>query len=422
MTDFIKENILLQKKNLTKTQQDILSKFQGPIFTSINDSLFDKNIPDIYQSSIYLFIQTINSIEQSFAKMNLLPPITLYSTVYQYGQFSHSSRSTLHDKRINYDNLQYYQKGKDFTTEIYLNTNLQPIIPIPSSNKIILKINIREPIPFLCFPDSSILLPRNLTFKIMSQKSTEKLTLSKTNYDETVDVFELETIKYSPQESITKYYFTEYMKPHLTSLIQNIPNLHMDPLTYIFKKMKYQHQPNTLWLEFGVYKGKSINYISSFTKDKVYGFDSFEGLPENWVSGLPQGTFNLHGELPKVNSNVVLIKGWFNETLKSFIKQHILPKKKKISLLHLDADLYSSTRYVLDELKFHLNKDCILIFDELVNYKHYLNEKGELRAFDELLNENNVEYSWIGMNGRPFNMSGSEHEKVALIIHSLSRK
>jgi hypothetical protein len=419
MTEFITKNIQLQKTALTKNQQDILSKFHGPIFTSINDSLFDKNIPDIYQSSMHLFIQTINSIEQSFTKMNLLPPITLYCTVYQYGQFSYEQRSTLQDKRINYDNLQYYQKGKDFTTEIYLNAYLQPIIPISSSNKIMLKINIREPIPFLCFPDSSILLPRNLTLKIISKKSTEKLTLSMGTFDETIDVFELETLKYTPQESITKYYFTEYMKPHLTSLIQNIPNLHMDPLTYIFTKMKYEHKPNTLWLEFGVFKGKSINYISSFTTDKVYGFDSFEGLPENWVSGLPQGTFNLHGELPKVNSNVVLIKGWFHETLKGFMKEH---KKKKISLLHLDADLYSSTRYVLDELKFHLDTDCIVIFDELVNYKHYLNEKGELRAFDELLNENNVEYSWIGMNGRPFNMHGPEHEKVALILHSLSRK
>jgi hypothetical protein len=196
----------------------------------------------------------------------------------------------------------------------------------------------------------------------------------------------------------------------------------MDPLKYIFKEMKYQHKPNTLWLEFGVFEGKSINYISSFTKDKVYGFDSFEGLPENWVSGLPKGTFNLNGKLPKVNPNVVLIKGWFDKTLTPFIQEHILPKKKKISFLHLDADLYSSTRYVLDQLKYHLDDDCIVVFDELVNYKNYLNEKGELRAFDELLHENNVEYSWIGMNGKPTGMHGPDHEKVSLIIHSLSKK
>jgi hypothetical protein len=384
---------------------------------------------------MHLFLEMINSIEHSFQKMNLLPPITLYCTVYQFGKFSYHSRSTLQDKRINYDHLQYYQNGKDFTTEIYLNTTLQPMIPIQDSNKIILKINIREPIPFLCFPNSphnkinmnsSILLPRNLKLKIINKKNIEQLSLSMsiagTPVNETVQVFELDTLQYSPQESITKYYFTEYMKPHLTSLIQNIPNLHMDPLKYIFKEMKYKHKPNTLWLEFGVFKGKSINYISSFTKDKVYGFDSFEGLPENWVSGLPQGTFNLHGKLPKVNPNVVLIKGWFDKTLTPFIQEHILPKKKKISFLHLDADLYSSTRYVLDQLKYHLDDDCIVVFDELVNYKNYLNEKGELRAFDELLNENNVEYSWIGMNGKPTDMHGPDHEKVALIIHSLSKK
>jgi hypothetical protein len=49
--------------------------------------------------------------------------------------------------------------------------------------------------------------------------------------------------------------------------------------------MKLQHKPNTLWLEFGVATGTTINYISRFTNDKVYGFDSFEGLPENWREG-----------------------------------------------------------------------------------------------------------------------------------------
>ena len=39
-----------------------------------------------------------------------------------------------------------------------------------------------------------------------------------------------------------------------------------------------------LFLEFGVYKGTSINFISSLIPDKkIYGFDSFGGLPEEWV-------------------------------------------------------------------------------------------------------------------------------------------
>ena len=87
--------------------------------------------------------------------------------------------------------------------------------------------------------------------------------------------------------------------------------------------MKLQHDPNTLWLEFGVASGKTINYISKFTNDTVYGFDSFEGLPEKWRNGFDKGCFNRNGNLPKVNKNVTLIKGWFDETLPNFIENKV---------------------------------------------------------------------------------------------------
>jgi hypothetical protein len=67
----------------------------------------------------------------------------------------------------------------------------------------------------------------------------------------------------------------------MLSIITNIPNVNIYPLTYVFEHMKLQHKPNTLWLEFGVASGKTINYISKFTNDKVYGFDSFEGYLKN---------------------------------------------------------------------------------------------------------------------------------------------
>ena len=66
----------------------------------------------------------------------------------------------------------------------------------------------------------------------------------------------------------------------MLKIIQNIPNIHTYPLTYVFEKMQYRHKENTLWLEFGVAGGNTVNYISRFTQDTVYGFDSFEGLPE----------------------------------------------------------------------------------------------------------------------------------------------
>jgi hypothetical protein len=199
-------------------------------------------------------------------------------------------------------------------------------------------------------------------------------------------------------------------------ILENIPNIHTYPLTHVFEIMQLQHKPNTLWLEFGVDTGTTINYISRFTYGTVYGFDSFEGLPETWRPGYEKGVFNRNGVLPPVRSNVKLIKGWFNETLLPFIQS----QNKKVSFLHLDADLYSSTKYILEVLKPYLDTDCVVVFDELVNYPGFDGETGELRAFYEFIQENNVNYEWIGMNGTPFGMSGYEHENVALVIHSVN--
>jgi hypothetical protein len=73
--------------------------------------------------------------------------------------------------------------------------------------------------------------------------------------------------------------------------------------------MKIKHKPNTLWLEFGVASGFTINHISNFTSDKVYGFDSFYGLPEKWYDGYEEGAFSRNGHLPQVNNNVELVPG-----------------------------------------------------------------------------------------------------------------
>jgi hypothetical protein len=209
----------------------------------------------------------------------------------------------------------------------------------------------------------------------------------------------------------------EKYEPKMTDIIKNIPNIKTYPLTHVFEKMKLQHKPNTLWLEFGVASGRTINYISGFTNDKVYGFDSFEGLPEKWRDGFDKGFFHRNGTLPEVNKNVVLIKGWFKDTLPSFMKKQ---NYKKVSFLHIDADLYSSTKFILNNLKDHLDKDCVVVFDELVNYPGFDGDKGELKAFYEFIQENKVDYEWIGMNGNPTGMLGYEHENVALIIHSIN--
>lgn len=89
---------------------------------------------------------------------------------------------------------------------------------------------------------------------------------------------------------------------------------------YIAPLLKDKHG---LFLEFGVFEGKTINHMSRLLSDRTfYGFDSFEGLPETWHAGYEKGHFSLDGDLPWVNPNVKLVKGWFNDTLPAFLKEH----------------------------------------------------------------------------------------------------
>ena len=145
-------------------------------------------------------------------------------------------------------------------------------------------------------------------------------------------------------------------------------------------------------LEFGVFQGKSINALADFLKDRlIYGFDSFEGLPEDWVYGTFKGHFDVQGILPRVKENVVLIKGWFNETLPSFIDQH---KGETCAFIHIDCDLYSSAEMVLSSLSSMITTGTIIVFDEYFNYPGW--EEGEFRAFKEFLEETGFQYRYLG--------------------------
>ena len=178
--------------------------------------------------------------------------------------------------------------------------------------------------------------------------------------------------------------YSENINNH--KLAKNIPNLNKNPLLYIFEDIKLKNKENTIWLEFGVQTGSTINKISKFTKKKVYGFDTFTGLPEDWRKGFLKGSLTNNGVLPEVGNNVVLIKGLFQETLINFLEENCI--NKKISFVHMDADLYSSTKYVLDHIEKYLDNECYFVFDELINVPGLHYDNSEIRALDEFLNEN----------------------------------
>jgi hypothetical protein len=144
-----------------------------------------------------------------------------------------------------------------------------------------------------------------------------------------------------------------------------------------------------MYCEFGVWKGTTINYIASKTPGPVHGFDSFEGLPEDWRPGFAAGAFKAQA-LPKVLPNVRLYKGWFKDSLPVFKQDHPEP----LAFGHCDADLYSSTKDVFDALGDRIVAGTVLQFDEFFNYTGW--REGESKAFLEFCQARQVEVEYIG--------------------------
>ena len=141
------------------------------------------------------------------------------------------------------------------------------------------------------------------------------------------------------------------------------------------------------YLEFGVWQGESANFFSKFV-NKLYCFDSFEGLKEDWLGTLDRSkrTFNLNKKIPNLNSNIEPVVGWVEDTLNDFLKKH----NPKINFIHFDMDTYSPTKYTLERIKPYLINNSILIFDEMYNYAGW--KEGEFKALKEVFNDNELKY------------------------------
>jgi len=147
-----------------------------------------------------------------------------------------------------------------------------------------------------------------------------------------------------------------------------------------------------LFLEFGVYKGDSINRLAGLKPSvRWYGFDSFVGLPETWTLGAKTGAFGIAGKLPPVRDNVTLIKGFFEQTLAPFVAER---RGSRVAFLHIDCDLYSATKTIFTELGDMLQPGCIVIFDEFVNYAGW--QDGEYKALMQFVAEKDRPFEYIG--------------------------
>ncbi len=144
-------------------------------------------------------------------------------------------------------------------------------------------------------------------------------------------------------------------------------------------------------LEFGVRHGNSIRQLAELASQPIHGFDSFEGIPEDWHDE-GKGSYSTKGVIPKVPNNVTLHQGWFDETLPSFLNQNFEP----VRLINIDCDIYTSTITILDLLASRIQSGTVIIFDEYIGNQHW--REDEFKAFQEAIKTYGWSYEYLSFS------------------------
>ncbi|MBI2953459.1 MAG: hypothetical protein HYY30_04035 [Chloroflexi bacterium] len=135
----------------------------------------------------------------------------------------------------------------------------------------------------------------------------------------------------------------------------------------------FEDQPVCI-LEFGVWRGESLRtlvHLNTHPDSMFFGFDSFEGLPEDWTSTFQKGHFSTGGVPPNIGDpRVKFVVGWFNRSLPRFIESNCdlvesVESGDRQLFVHFDADLFSSTLYLLTALSIYF-AEYHFVFDEFL--------------------------------------------------------
>jgi hypothetical protein len=138
-------------------------------------------------------------------------------------------------------------------------------------------------------------------------------------------------------------------------------------------------------VEFGIFKGNSFfrwikfrDLLEQTNSRKVIGFDIFGDFPEahfvddkakrdafvaetNGGRSISFKEINALLDQQGLNKNVDIIKGDILLTLDDYLEKN---PHLKISLLHIDVDLYEPSKYILEKLYEKVTKGGIIIFDD----------------------------------------------------------
>lgn len=151
------------------------------------------------------------------------------------------------------------------------------------------------------------------------------------------------------------------------------------------------------YLEFGVHRGSTISKwmeVNRNAASRFVGFDTFTGLPEEWRGGVrstAKGAFDTDGREPELDDpRVRFVKGLFQETLGGFLERF---RAQGRLVVHCDADLYSSTLFVLTTLHPQLVPGSLIVFDEFDSPLH------EFRAFCDYVSSFRVRFEVLARTG-----------------------
>lgn len=162
-------------------------------------------------------------------------------------------------------------------------------------------------------------------------------------------------------------------------------------------------------VECGVFGGLSLAVLAKAAtfdpkgmRRRIVGFDTFDGLPPSqerharWVAGDCARTHSWHplaGPGERVSADLtrrlfracglsepLLYEGPFDRTMTPAIRE----AHPAIALMHLDCDLYESTRDALDAAAPALQDGTLLLFDDWFHFRAHP-RMGEARAFHEFL-------------------------------------
>ena len=156
---------------------------------------------------------------------------------------------------------------------------------------------------------------------------------------------------------------------------------------YVLEKEKLDNQID--YLEFGVASGISFKWWVENNKNintRFFGFDTFTGLPEDF-GVFKKNDYSQNGKFPDIKDDrVEFWSGLFQKSLPEFLKTFNWDRR---IVIHMDADLYSSTLYVLTSVAEFLKKGDIILFDEFGVPMH------EFRAFSDFFASYPLKYELI---------------------------